>query len=114
MGALYAVRYRQRTNKKYFFGGIAVFVAMVGIAMVMNLVVYRIFLANGITETFNMFYISPHFDCTLPVLSIVWEMVPYAIFVCCYFFGFILAAAIMFLLLKAVSKLAKRKTAAVV
>ena len=112
MGALYAVRYRQRTNKRYFLGGIAVFAAMVAVATVLNVVVYRIFVLNGITETFNMFYISPHFDCTLPVLSIGWEMVPYAIFVCCYFFGFILAAALMFLILKAVSKAVKNRATA--
>lgn len=107
LGALYAVRYRQRMNKRFFLGGIKVFVVMVSVAMLMNVAVYRIFSVSGITETFNMFYISPHFECTLPVLSIVWDMVPYVAFVCCYFFGFILAALIVFSLLKALGRAVK-------
>ena len=103
MGMFYAVRYRDRLNLRFFFGGVRVFVSMVIIAMILNVGVYHLFGAVGIDETFNMFYISPYFDCTLPLLSIVWDMVPYGVFVCIYFFGFILCALIVFGLMKAMT-----------
>ena len=89
--------------EEVFFGGVRVFVSMVIIAMILNVGVYHLFGAVGIDETFNMFYISPYFDCTLPLLSIVWDMVPYGVFVCIYFFGFILCALIVFGLMKAMT-----------
>ena len=96
MGIFYAVRYRDRFGVKHFFSGAKVFVVMSFIAMVLNVVVYHAFLTFGIDETFNMFYISPYFDCTLPLLSTVYEMIPYAGFICVYFFGFILCALIVY------------------
>ena len=96
MGIFYAVRYRDRFGVKHFFSGAKVFVVMSFIAMVLNVVVYHAFLTFGIDETFNMFYISPYFDCTLPLLSTVYEMIPYTGFICVYFFGFILCALIVY------------------
>ena len=96
MGVFFAVRYREKLTPKFFFSGVAVFVAMVFIAMGLNIGVYKAFGAFGIDETFNMFYISPYFDCTLPVLNVVYGKLPYVGFVCVYFFGFILCALIVF------------------
>ena len=99
MGIFYAVRYRGKFGVRFFFGGVSVFVVMSFIAMVLNVGVYHAFLAFGIDETFNMFYISPYFDCTLPLLSTVYEKIPYVGFVCVYFFGFILCALIVYSIL---------------
>jgi len=46
-------------------------------------------------ETFNMFYISWKFDCTLPVLSAIYPKVPYVVFLLLYIIGFSIAAAIV-------------------
>ena len=99
MGIFYAVRYRGKFGVRFFFGGVSVFVVMSFIAMVLNVGVYHAFLAFGIDETFNMFYISPYFDCTLPLLSTVYEKIPYVGFVSVYFFGFILCALIVYSIL---------------
>jgi hypothetical protein len=48
-----------------------------------------------IDETFNMFFISPHFPCTLPVLSGIYGKIPYPAFLLLYLVGFALIAAII-------------------
>ena len=110
MGVFLGVRYRDKLNLKFFRGGAIVFVAMVFVAMLLNIVAYHAFGAFGIDETFNMFFISPYFDCTLPLLSIVWAKVPYLVFVCIYFFGFILCALLIYGVIYGFNKLAKRIT----
>lgn len=108
MGAFYATRYRDRLNRKLFIDGTKVFVVMVLVAMVLNVSFYRILTFFGINETFNMFYISPHFKCTLPLLSTVWEYIPYVLFVFVYFFGFILCALIVYAVIKGVTVAVRR------
>ena len=95
MGVLYGVRYRAKLSAKFFLGGVRIFVVMVFIAMLLNVGSHYLFGLTGIDETFNMFYISPFHECTLPVLNTVWHKLPYVPFVCVYFFGFILCALIM-------------------
>ena len=56
-------------------------------------------------QTFNMFFISPYYDCTLPVLSAIGEKVPYPVFLACYVFGFTAAGYIVSLLPMAVIKM---------
>ena len=102
MGVFYIVRYRDELNIKRFFSGFAVFVSMVFVAMALNITMYHVLSAFNIDETFNMFYISPYFNCTLPLLSIIWEYVPYIVFVMIYFLGFILCALIVYGLAKSV------------
>ena len=108
MGVFYIVRYRAKLTCKFFVGGIWVFVSMVFIAMLMNICVYHILSAAKIYETFNMFYISPYFDCTLPLLSLIWGRIPYFLFVMLYFFGFILCALIVFGVAKGIDLAVKR------
>lgn len=101
MGIFYAVRFRDRFSRSFFFGGVKVFVVMSLIAMALNIGVYHAFMHFGIDETFNMFYISPYFDCTLPLLNMIYPVLPYVGFVCVYFFGFILCALIVYGVLSA-------------
>ncbi len=88
LGLFLAAYNRRRLNKKSFLGSLVVFYIFVAAAMVMNAAVYRMFAVKGIDETFNMFYISPHYDCTLPLLSEVYRAVPYAVFLLIYLVGF--------------------------
>ena len=104
LGVLYAVRYRDRFGVKHFFSGVKVFSVMSVIAIVLNVVVYRAFLIYGIDETFNMFFISPYFDCTLPILSEVYKAIPYGAFLCVYLFGFVLCALIVYSILSGLLK----------
>ena len=90
---------------------IPVFAVCVALAVVMNEIAH----ATGLLEreTFNMFYISPHCEGTLPVYSIVQGIVPYPWCLIIYVVIFTLAAYIMLLLAMAVQSLAaKRKSPA--
>lgn len=81
-----------------------IFVIMLVLALVMNIIWHY---CSNIDETFNMFYISPYFPCTLPLLSIIYAKVPYAVFLLIYVVGFMLAASIMMgvaMLLNAIGK----------
>ena len=83
-----------------FARAIGIFAGMVGVAFALNN------LAPLVTEdTFNMYYIGPRFECTLPVLSTVYARVPYPVFLLIYIVGFSLAAALLFAGFTAAQKL---------
>lgn len=68
--------------------GYAVFAGFAGAALLMDVLIYLsplLLNAEGERETFNMFYISPYFPSTLPVLDGLWESLPYPVFLLCYF-----------------------------
>ncbi len=112
LGIYFTAYMRKRYEKKLYFSGAIVFVAFVAIAMVANVIGYKALSSVGSDETFNMFYISPYFDCTLPVLSDIYPLVPYPVFAIIYFIGFLLVGFIMFIAQKGIIKLAsggKRK-----
>ena len=108
LGFVLATRYRRRMNSRFFFGGVRVFVIMCAIAMLLNIGVYKYFAAHGITDTFNMFYVSPYFDCTLPVLSMFNGKVSYPVFFAIYVFGFTLCAILVFGILKGLTRVTSK------
>jgi hypothetical protein len=59
-------------------------------------------------QTFNMFFISRHYSCTLPVLSMIYPTVPYVVFLFIYLIGFTLAGYVMLLLTMGLTALAKK------
>ena len=73
-----------------------VFTFGVILAAVMNEVAYRTGITDG--ETFNMFLISPYCDPSLPVYSLVQQVVPFPASLIIYILGFTAAAEIMLLL----------------
>lgn len=92
LGIFFLVYNRKKLNIKYFLKDIIVFLITFTVALIFNLVFHTF-----VNETFNMFYISPYFPCTLPLLEIVYANVPYVVFLLIYFIGFILAAFVVFL-----------------
>ena len=96
MGVFYAVRYRDRLDLRFYFNGFKVFVVMTSIAFTLNVVSHYAFAHFGIESSFNMFFISPYVECTLPVLSLFWGKLPYIGFLAVYFFGFVLAGLVVF------------------
>ena len=48
----------------------------------LNVIVYNTGVLNG--ETFNMFYISPYFESSLPVFEKIYTLVPYSLFLIIY------------------------------
>ena len=96
LGVFFISHERHKYNLRYFTGGVIAFLGLLAIACVLNEVVHEIFLAYGQDVDFNMFYISPYFDCTLPVLSEIYKVVPYPAFFVIYCFGFIFLAFIVY------------------
>ena len=99
-----------KTEHKTVLKAIPVFVCLVAAATVMNEIAY----VSGLLEreTFNMFFISPHCEGTLPVYSIVQGFVPYPWCMIIYVLIFTLAAYIMVLIAMAIKHLAKKKVRA--
>ncbi len=81
-------------NLKSILKAFEVFVIVCAIALGANIIWHYC----GTTETFNMFYISPYYDCTLPLLSMIYPKVHYAIFLAIYLVGFTLAATVIMLI----------------
>lgn len=91
-----------KVSFKNLLSATIVFSIVIALALVMNLTVVK-FIPEG--ETFNMFYISPYFDCTLPLLSIIYKKVPYVAFLIIYILGFGLVAGIVNLIYYGIDKL---------
>ncbi len=98
LGILFFIRIVEKFNYKRVLEAAIVFGGLLVTALVLNVSAYHLIQSMGIEETFNMFFISPYFDCTLPILSIIQPNVPYIIFLMIYAFGFILVAYIVYYL----------------
>ncbi len=92
IGIFLLVHQRKKLGIFHYLKGIPVFAGFSIIAILLN----EITVAAGLEETFNMFYISRHYDCTLPVLSAIYPNVPYAVFLLMYLLGFVLVSSIMY------------------
>ena len=108
-GAYLAMRYREKLSFKNLVRATGVFVGLCAIAMAINLLTYHTDI-TGAYGGLNMFFISPYYPCTLPVLSMIYPLVPYPAFLCIYVFGFMLCAGLVMLLMKGLAAIFCRKT----
>lgn len=92
-----------KLEHKSILRALPVFAVMVGAAVVMNEVAYRTGLLQ--THTFNMFFISPYCEPSLPVYSLVQGAVPFPWCLMLYILGFTAAGYIMLLLGMGVKRL---------
>ncbi len=99
-----------KLEHKTIIKALPVFSAAVMIACVLNEIAY----ASGLleTETFNMFYVSPHCDPHLPVYSLVQPIVPYPLNLIIYIAGFTAAAYIILLIGMLIKKICQNKKSA--
>lgn len=103
LGFFLLVSGRVKLQHKTILWASCVFCICVATALIMDIVFVK---AGWVgTETFNMFFISPYFECTTPVLSIVYAKAPYIVFLITYVIGFTLAAYIMLLSAMGINKL---------
>lgn len=93
-----------KTEHRTILYAIPVFAACVLLASVMNEIAYLSGLLE--TETFNMFFISPHCDPSLPVYSLVQEVVPFPWCAIIYIVAFSAAAYIILLLAMIIKRIA--------
>ncbi len=98
--------YKQKKyDWKRYLGALTVFSVLVGVALLLNVVVHKVLLSLDIQETFNMFFISPYFDCTLPLLSSIYPLVHPVVFIFIYLIGFAIVAGIIYWLVYGVEKM---------
>lgn len=107
LGCFFLTRMRRELNVRYFLSGAVFFLAMLCAALALDLTV-----PHFTDETFNMYFISPYFPSTLPVLSAIWPVVPWGVFLAIYVLGFTLAAALTLLAAVGIRTLSERKNRA--
>ena len=101
IGALLVAHNRKHMNYRYFAGSLSIFYVFAIVALILN----EIFASR---DGFNMFFISRHYPCTLPLLSNVYAAVPYGVYLLVYFIGFSFASALIFFTEKGILKLINR------
>ncbi len=105
LGVYCAVYNRKKLNFKYFLKAIPVFMVLLVIAVILNETAGA-YIKTAFDETFNMFYISRLFPCTLPVVSLFYPPVlPWFLFFLVYSVGFCLAATVIFYINLGIMKL---------
>ena len=110
IGIFLAVHSRKKLSLRHFLRAVPLFVVAVGIALGLNLGVYHAFAArDGDIPTFNMFFISPYFDCTLPIVGSVYGAVPYPVFLLVYILGFCTAALAVYFAVLGIYRLCLRR-----
>ena len=90
------------TKKSWILSATLVFAAFASTAILLDVIGYHTLTAFNIDETFNLFFISPYFDCTLPILSLIYKVVPYPIFLAIYLLGFAAAAFLVLIIMTAI------------
>ena len=85
IGVFLILHQRKKLGILHYLSSIPVFTLFSVIAIILN----ELTVACGLEDTFNMFYISRHYDCTLPILSDIYPKVPYGIFLMIYLVGFV-------------------------
>ena len=98
LGILTMVVYRKEFDNKMFLKGISLFLFLVGIAFMMNEVFHSIYPDN---LRFNMFYIS-RFNHPPGITDIIFNNVPYIVYLLIYLLGFTLSAYISYIVFKAI------------
>ena len=91
-GIFFAVHARRRLNIKYFLKSIPAFVGLMVIAVILNEAIWPAILVNNPNDALSMFYVSSHYANHLPILSMVYNAVPWIAFLLIYIVGFIVAS----------------------
>lgn len=108
VGILMVAHNRKHMNQRYFAGSLAIFYTLAIVALVLNEVLCE--------YPVNLFFISRHYDCTLPLLSNIYKAMPYGWYLVIYFLGFTLASFLIYLaekgILALISKCCRKKRSA--
>lgn len=96
-----------KLEHKTILKALPVFLCAVTIAIIMNEMAYRTGLLE--TDVFDMFFISPYCEPSLPVFSLIQPLVPFAVSVLIYVVAFSFAAYLILLVAMGIAKLAAGK-----
>lgn len=93
IGILLLATQTTKVEWKTILKALIVFGIMVAVALIMNIIWH--FVGPADEHTFNMFFISPWYNCELPLLQIVQDTTPYIVFLLTYIIGFTACATIV-------------------
>lgn len=102
IGVLLYVSGKTKFSHRTILDALPVFGIMLTVALGLN-IAYHFF--GDPNQTFNMFFISPYYPCTLPVANLIYGKVPYLVFLILYAGGFTAAGYIMSLIAMGIKKL---------
>ena len=94
LGIFIYVYYHEKLDYWSYLKSLVVFAFFLINAMIMNEIMYPILKDSG--EAFNMFYISSHYTCELPILIDIQPKVSYVIFLLIYILGFAIVGFIIY------------------
>ncbi len=97
VGAVVLAGKHTRIEFKTILKGALIFAICLVLALGMDIMAVKVF---NIQETFNMFHISPYFDCPMPVFSIIYQKVPYVVFLLLYLIGFVGGTCLIMYIIK--------------
>ena len=109
LGIYYMMYYRKKLNINLWAKSINVFIILVIISLFLNITMYHILNTLQISDVFNMYFISPYFPCTLPILSTLYDKLPYILFLLIYIVGFIIASFIIYYIFNYIFKTIKKQ-----
>ena len=84
-----------------------VWLGFVGIALVADIIGYQAYFKNH-SGTWNLFYISPYYDCVLPILGDIYKNTNWLIFFICYIIAFTGGVVVVYYICKLINKGIKR------
>lgn len=105
LGIFLAVHQRKKYSLNFFLSAGIVFLGMLILALGFNTIGNKILPDVG----FNMFYIGPNEPCTLPLLSMIYPLVPWVVFFVIYALGFSLVGALIAWIAYSIYKGPKKK-----
>ncbi len=101
IGFFLLVYNKDKINFKNWLKSLLIFGCFLIVAIILNEVVYYTVPDAGY---FDMFYISRHYCNSMPVLSTLYEALPWILYLLVYIVGFSFASFLIFILFKAFSK----------
>ena len=107
-GIFFAVYNRKKIGFKYFLSSIPTFLVLLVIAVGLNEIVNAYFIANNISDTFNMFFISRFIPNHLPILSAVYLAVDWIFFLLIYAVGFTFVSLLIFYVIVGINLLVNK------
>ena len=103
IGVLLLATQTAKVEWKTILKAMIVFGIMVVVALIMNIIWH--YAGPAEEHTFNMFFISPWYNCELPILQMVQYATPYPIFLLAYIIGFSVCATIILSMAIGIKKL---------
>ena len=91
-----------KPTKQNIIGSFKIFIICVLLALTLDISFYNLgFIGNN---TFNMFYISPYYESSLPVFNIIYNKLPYILFLSIYIITLTIGSLIVFFITKQIKK----------